>query len=78
MRSFANYEKIVSKSGLFSINETKEETSTTNLNYILVNVIHLCRSLTVLFLYPKIYFFTVRKRFIYRILIWGTCPNLSC
>ncbi|KAJ0819805.1 putative TAP46-like protein [Helianthus annuus] len=38
MRSFANCEKIISKSGLFSTNETKEETSTTNLKYILVPI----------------------------------------
>ncbi|MFS7947208.1 putative TAP46-like protein [Helianthus anomalus] len=78
MRSFANYEKIISRLGLFSTNETKEETIATNLKYILVNVIHLCRSLIVLFLYPKIYYISVRKIFIYRILISGTSPNLSC
>ncbi|MFS7944174.1 putative TAP46-like protein [Helianthus anomalus] len=38
MRSFVFCEKIIRKSGLFSTNETKEETNTTNLMYILVPI----------------------------------------
>ncbi|MFS7927529.1 putative TAP46-like protein [Helianthus anomalus] len=38
MCSFVNCEKIIRKLGLFSTNETKEETSTTNLKNIPVPI----------------------------------------